>query len=412
MTPPRPSLQHHPPPQAAFPQAMAVPLQALVLGMDSMAFAPARVLRRAGFDLDRLGPRMGRRHPSLFRRHHVAQDVGELLAGVLPVLESTPYDLVVVSDDATLRLIAQSDLPESAKQRLLPVVGAPHRAHLHSKIQLSLVLHAAGIRTPAFRIATDPDTLALHARDLGFPLLLKQDSSSGGRGVIPCRSTREVLEHTRGKAFPLLLQQWIDGDVIDLSGFYKHGRLVHFNHARMEEFLDGPFGPSSVRTYTQLGALPGDFFQELSALGNALGAHGFCNTTCIQSASDGHRYYIEADLRPNLWTGHDRFVGHDMAAAIRGCFRDGSPMPWPQPLNPAFPVRRIVPHPARVSAWDLVCNRHRVRSFIEDDTRLVHHLAEQPARWMAAAFKRLRGWIPETTYLQLRQWYGRHRHFR
>ena len=70
--------------------------------------------------------------------------------------------------------------------------------------------------------------------------------------------------------FPLLLPEKIEGDTIDASGFYRGGRLVHFTYSRMDEFVDGPFGPSSVRTYTQTGALNGDF-QRNDRLGRSLG---------------------------------------------------------------------------------------------------------------------------------------------
>jgi hypothetical protein len=386
-------------------------LQALIIGMDAMAFAPIQLLRRAGFEMDRIGPSLRHRHAPLFRRHFVASDSQALLDRITPVLMATPYDPVVVSDDSTLQSIAQSTLPEALKQRLLPVVSPADRSHLQSKIGLSKRLESAGVRTPRFQIAQTHSDLLNAAAPLRFPILLKVDASAGGRGVFECHSPQNVPARAADLTFPLLLQEKIEGDVIDISGFYRGGRLVHFTYSRMDEFVDGPFGPSSVRTYTQTGAMTGELFDEMTALGKALGAHGFSNVTCVRSKSDGKHYFFEADLRPNVWVDHGRFIGNDAADALRRCFLQGIFPDRLTALNPAFPIHRVIPHPGRVSAWDLIINRHRVRSFIDDGSGVTHHLAAQPARWVAALFKRFRRTLPPTAYDHLRRLYGRHRTF-
>lgn len=384
-------------------------LQALVVGMDAMVFAPIHLLRRAGFEVDRLGPALRHRSAPLFRHHFPASTTEALLQAVGPALNTASYDLVVVANDATLRAIAESSLPEVLKQRLLPVVSPAHRTHLHSKIQLSVLLESAGIRTPRFRIVSNPAALLEATNPLRFPILIKVDSSAGGRGVYECHSTAELRKKAAQLTFPLLLQEKIEGEIIDLSGFYHRGRLVHFTCSRFDEFLDGPFGPSSVRTYTQTGSLDPQVFEELCALGKALGIHGFSSVTAVRSASDGQLYFFEADLRPNIWVDQGRFIGNDPADALRQCFMHGIFREGRPALNPSFPIQRVVPHPGRVSAWDLITNRHQVRSFIDDGSSLAHHLAAQPARWIAAIFKRLRWFIPSAAYARLRHLYGRHR---
>jgi hypothetical protein len=141
------------------------PLQALIVGMDAMAFAPIRLLRRAGFEADRIRPSLRHRNAPLFRRHFFASDPQALLDRIIPILLTTPYDPVVISDDSTLQRIAQSTLPEVLKQRLLPVVSPADRSHLQSKIGLSKRLESAGIRIPRFQIAqTHSDLLNAAAR--------------------------------------------------------------------------------------------------------------------------------------------------------------------------------------------------------------------------------------------------------
>ncbi len=97
---------------------------------------------------------------------------------------------------------------------------------------------------------------------------------------------------------PLLLQKKVEGTVLDLAAIYLEGELVHFSYAVVERGM-GRFGPSVLRTYHASSAVEHAVFDELAALGRALGFNGFVNITCMDAADGSGRHYIEADMRPN-----------------------------------------------------------------------------------------------------------------
>jgi len=50
-----------------------------------------------------------------------------------------------------------------------------------------------------------------------------------------------------------LVQKKIEGTELDLSGFYREGKLIYFTHSKIEKVSQNKFGPSLLRTYEQIG---------------------------------------------------------------------------------------------------------------------------------------------------------------
>ena len=143
------------------------------------------LLIRAGFTVDVIS------NSSAFRKNGAMRDY--VLAKKRDLLVKTAaekikkgYTLVVVGDDATLGVILNSDLSGEQKLRLLPVLSGKNFGHIFSKIGLSLALNEHGINTPDSLIARDEEELNTSAHALGYPVLVKLDSSAGGLGVFEC----------------------------------------------------------------------------------------------------------------------------------------------------------------------------------------------------------------------------------
>jgi hypothetical protein len=279
------------------------PFKALLIGHDPglMQSLPS-LLSRSGFSLDVIS------QSSLLQHTHQIREL--IYAGsdkhLLDLIEKQcpeNYDLVILGDDLTIRLILQSNLPAQTKLKLLPVTSENHYSHLYSKIGLSQVLEAGKVLTPKYGVAKSPSELIPLANNLGYPVVIKIDASTSGKGVFICQSDRNIsdlilkLPHYLGFSFPVLLQQKIAGPSLDLSAFYQDGKLIHFCHA-LEEKTSYPLGPSNVRTYTQLGHLDQKIFAELQAVGKALGADGFANITAIWSKSNQERY-VDSNTKCN-----------------------------------------------------------------------------------------------------------------
>ncbi len=325
-----------------------------------------KLFGRAGFEVDVLTTAQDHSMLKPVRQVWLAADAADLLA-MAAVRSSDPYDLIVIADDEVLLQIVASDLSDDIKLKLLPVCSAENFKHIGSKVMLSQLLQAEGISTPAFSVAADVGALKSILLQTPYQVMLKNDVSAGGAGVFPY-APGDNLEEVLGKplVFPLLVQQRIEGDLLDLSGFYQHGALIHFSYSSMTQFVGTALGPSSVRHYAQLATVPAEVFELLRKQGQVLGAHGFVNTTCLRDRESGQHFLIEADMRANTWVDYARYLGDDPAIAIRQYFDSGRTLTNPQPFRVAYPKQLVVPYVYRLTAKEILTNRYRVWGFCRD----------------------------------------------
>lgn len=298
--------------------------------------------------------------------------------------------IVVPCEDRLVRQIRDAPLDDSSKCRLLPVTGPDHLAHVGSKVGLARALAAAGIPSPRFAAVAPGDDLLRACDGIGYPLVVKVDESGGGEWVFRCATRDEALAlAARSLRRPLLVQEWIEGDVVDLSGFFQGGRPVHFMHAEFLGTVRGRFGPSKVRRFTHPAGIDRSVFEAVTSVGRVLGLDGFANLTAIRSPHDGRLSWIEADLRPNVWVEATRLLGDDPAVPIGQSLASATGRGWPGPRPARVRPTVDLPYPFRMRTWELLCNRHGVwRTFGEHSPAdLVFHASGAPARLLAGVVR-------------------------
>lgn len=384
-------------------------LQALLVGENvELMIAVPTLLSRAGFVVDVItNSYIFKKHPAI--RDFVFVANPDDIARVAFEKNSNDYSLIVIGDDNTLKKILNSDLSVEEKIELLPIQTIKNLDHIYSKIGLSKVLQEFGINTPEFRIAKDKSELKKSVESLGYPVLVKVDSSGGGFGVFECSSNDDVeVLLNKLQAYPVLLQKKIQGVELDLSGFYQNGKLIHFSYSKIEK-VSGKFGASALRTYVQLTHLQKDIFDELNLLGKALGANGFVNIACIQSNHDQKRYFIEADMRPNAWVDFSKYFGDDPAVQINNFFSDSNTLQHPYPINPAYPDNILLPYFSRIKLWELAINRYCVWRYIpnNDHLTIVSYLIIRKIKTIA--IKEFKPLMPEKYWIRLKCAYQKSR---
>jgi len=305
-------------------------------------FLPA-LFAAAGMPCDLVSASPMFRHSRCLRRLDLVRSAAELAPQALQRWrQHGPYAWVIACSDALLGELGQRALLDPAYRCLLPLTPQAGTAHLHAKIGLSRAFTAAGIPTPAWRVARDPAGALQQATALGWPLLLKQDASSGGRGLSLCRNPEELAQAAVAQAGrPFLLQHWQAGRIYSVEALYRQGTLQAF---ALSEMLagEGRFGPSTHRCY----GLPVDQIPELDfhleRIGSALGLHGFANISLLHAGGAEPAQFIECDVRPNVWIHLDRALGGDFARALQVCHA-----PSPDP-----------------SAWSRSCYRQLSRQIV------------------------------------------------
>jgi hypothetical protein len=353
-------------------------MEALVIARTtSPAWDILHLLSRAGFSVDIVTTSRHLRLSRFARTVHSVTSDKALAPSAYDVVRrrGKPYDWVIATDDLTLRALALLEWPPGMWLKFLPSTTPKNLPHLCSKIGLSRVLSAGGIRTPPFRIARNLEEAIEGASAIGYPVMLKVDFSGGGEGVHECAHDADIvaLRHLFSEQ-PLLVQKKIEGVELDLSAIYFDRELVHFTYSTLDR-TSKRFGISAVRTYYPLALVDGEIFTELGTLGNVLGASGFVNITCIKGA-DGMRHYIEADMRPNAWADFSRFFGEDAAPRIRDWFSSRVRLTKANAVRlGAGQAPLTIPYFLRLGSWELLTNRYAVWQFIPlADARLVRRL--------------------------------------
>lgn len=356
----------------AAPRDRSLRPRALLVGDASLLWHLPPMLRRAGLAVDtvtlrspyfRLPARRGRRVRS--------DSLSGSLTTAAALADSEHYALVVVADDVVLRMLR--DHPELTVQQrlsLAPVVASDDLAHLGSKVVMTERLAAAGVPVPASQVVSAATEAVAAGSDLGWPLVLKGDSGSGGRQVriahdehaVGVAWTELVSAHAAQEArYPahfrrplrVLAQRHLTGHALDLSAFFRDGRLIHHTQARVLAKIR-PHGATSVRLYRPTAAADPLIAAELGAIGQALGLDGFANITAFEQPDGSARTYFEADARPNLWAHLGGRVGDDPAVRLRRWFVDGAIDP--SPTGPVPSEDLVVRMANRTARRDLLRN--------------------------------------------------------
>jgi hypothetical protein len=355
-------------------------LNALLIGEASQTmYGLPSLLFRAGFNVDVIT-----NNPLLKKSRFISGYELVLDLKIIPIKVAERnldnYDFIIACDDTILKNILYSDIAIKDKLKLLPINSDKNLKHIYSKVGLSKILFEANINTPAFVITSSLSEAIDAAEKLGYPILVKIDSSNGGDGVFECKK-RSDFDLISPKIFDsqLLIQKKISGLELDLSALYRDGKLVHFSYCEIKKVIGNKFGPSVLRKYYQLSNIDKQVFIDLSNLGEALGANGFTNISAIKSSDDNKIYFFEADMRPNVWVDFTKFIGDDAAIKIAKWFLHGQILQYPQPINKNYPATKLIPYYLRMSALEILFNRYNVLSFIfkEDDKmipELVFHL--------------------------------------
>ncbi|PTR17669.1 ATP-grasp domain-containing protein [Nitrosospira sp. Nsp2] len=359
-------------------------LEALLIGgyWPELMAVTLGLLIRAGFTVDVICNNTAFRRSSAIR-DYVLVKKRDLLARTAAEKIRKDYSLVVIGDDATLGVILNSDLTHEQKLRLLPILSDKNFGHIFSKIGLSLALEENGISTPEYRIARNEGELAAGAETLGYPILVKLDSSAGGVGIFECLDKADVEDLRKTlKLYPVLVQRKVKGVEVSLEAFYRHGELVHFAYS-IPEKSKYRFGPTSVRSYQQIASLEPQVSDELRRVGKALGSHGFTSVGCIHAEHDKKRYYFEADMRPNLWIDQPRYLGEDWAKIIQRHFAEGAAGRHAGSFDISYPNRVLIPHYLRLTWAELIFNRYGVWKYLPENFLyvLIHYRILTWARW-------------------------------
>lgn len=231
------------------------------------------------------------------------------------IVQEGNYDWVIPVDDMVLRIMNDRITDETLFYKILPLSKIENRAFLGSKIGLSQFAEKYGIETPSYILYENLEQVSAIGEKLGYPVIVKIDRSQGGDGVFKCKDThalRACVERIpESERSNLIFQKCIQGQTVSCEVLYRDGFLLAYAPSTMEVMYGDDLGISVVRKYTP----QRDLEPLLVAIGQSLGANGFGNSTFVYEEETQKYYFIELDLRPQVWFTLDRFAGVDFSQA-------------------------------------------------------------------------------------------------
>ncbi len=237
---------------------------------------------------------------------------------ILAMRKEDPYNWIIPADEKLLYLLNNSIQSEEIFLRILPLTKIENRAILASKVGLSQICQKHGIASPKYLVCDHKEALKIANIDLQFPVLLKQDLSWGGGGILYCAdhaSFKENLAKTNPE-YDTIIQEFINGKDIGVEALYRNGELVEYNAGEVTTYFESRFSFTSKRNYFNSKRLE----NELRNIGQHVGIHGFASIQFIYHEESSIYHLLEVDIRPNFWLASGRFTGHDFSEAIKRSF--------------------------------------------------------------------------------------------
>lgn len=139
-------------------------------------------------------------------------------------------DIIVPGDIHTTGFLAEHGAA-IAGPALFPASPSERLHAIHDKWSFAERLMAAGLATPRTRLIDSARTLdEAAAEDIGFPMMVKPLDCESSHGVVRICDYQQLREHVEsGRPYtapPLIMQQFVDGQDIDISVLAADGRII------------------------------------------------------------------------------------------------------------------------------------------------------------------------------------------
>ncbi len=248
-----------------------------------------------------------------------------------------PWQAVIVSHEGTMRQVLATGDPSLLEGWQPGALAKDVREILQGKFGLATVHERSLWLVPASQICQSKEEVRNFGHAKGWPIIVKPDDQSGGKGVVKVDSPTALESNQMAIAFPTLAQKYIQGQrgVVDM--LCSGGRPLAWLASDSSKRAHGEFGPSTARSFR---AMP-----ELQPLVEQVARftrfEGFCGFDWIKDASTDQFHLIEFHPRPPSGFRFGRICGVDFPAAIAAWLRSDSAT---FPTQVQSPGRVVVAH--------------------------------------------------------------------
>ena len=270
------------------------------------------------------------------------KDVDALLTLLKEVLAARRFDWIVLGDGEILGAAVEQS--GAWRRGWFPIDGDNEAARLLvSKTAFARVMTRAALPIPRSEATTGAGAAAAAAR-IGYPVIVKPDQSSAGRGIFRADNEQQ-LGALASEDMPVAIQEFVTGPVGSTAVLFVDGKPCCWMSSFKDEVHPKPFGPSSVRRYAFFPTIE----SQLERIGRELRLTGLCGLDWILPAGYDEPLFIELNGRPPPWLHLHRHFGVDFPGAIRAML-SGAPRVIRPPLAVPEPRVRMFPQDAMRAA--------------------------------------------------------------
>ncbi|MDE3144834.1 MAG: ATP-grasp domain-containing protein [Bacteroidota bacterium] len=237
--------------------------------------------------------------------------------------KNQPYDWIIPADEKLLKILNDAISSDELFYKILPLAKIENRDILASKAGLSRFCQSHSIASPKYIIYDHKNNFDASSLQLNYPVLLKQDLSWGGGGILFCENEEAFKKNIlqTNKAYSTIIQEYITGKDIGVEALFRNGELLECNTGEVLIYFGNKFNFTTKRKYFNNNRL----VNELRNIGKQIGINGFASIQFIYKPEDDIYYLLEVDMRPNIWVPYGRFTGHNFSEAVKKFLDPASP---------------------------------------------------------------------------------------
>jgi hypothetical protein len=233
-------------------------------------------------------------------REHLAgaREAAEAAIQLCDLMSRRRFDWVIIADDYLLQAVVErSDF--AAPPSWLPFDPRSDNARrlLLSKHGFAKSASQLGIPVPQSHLASSAQEVAMYAKRLGFPVVVKGVHGSAG-DVVYVATDASALRRASAKLLlagkHVLVQRFVNGPLAAAYALYDRGEVVGYS----THLLECPF-PLNVSAPTVRSRFAHPTFDlVVRAIGAATCFHGLAGIDFVQDEKTGELYALEVNPRP------------------------------------------------------------------------------------------------------------------
>jgi hypothetical protein len=305
----------------------------------SSAMLP-HLLHDAGASITAFSPWHLKLNPYVGEHVTDSREPAEAATQLGDLLSRRRFDWVIIADDYLLQAVLERcDHADPPSWLPFDPRSSDAQSLLLSKHGFAECAPRFGIPVPESCFASSVEEAALHAKQFGFPVIVKGERGSAGDAMYianDASTLRTASSKLLQASNRVLVQRFVKGPLAAADVLYDHGEVVGYSTRLLECPFPFSFSASTVRSPF----VHPKFDVVVRAVGAAARFHGLAGIDFIHDEKTGELYALEVNPRPTPGFSDGRAVRAFFAPLVAGVLQGNAPRGrvYDGPASAQFPA--------------------------------------------------------------------------